>query len=187
MRPTKMAKRRTWAEGQEVSPSSSWAALGMSHGLQGLSFPFCKMEIQPCPALHPPGTWSERETGVTGLVRPDSGKNSLRTWEELWFRGLVGAQEPRGDEEVVEANTQLREPEQSRRKVQLGAPWQRPGDGRGPGGGVDHRQAGRLWPGGRPGTFDRNPGRGRGSGLQPEAGSDGVADMWEPGRNQAWN
>ena len=92
MRPTKMAKRRTWAEGQEVSPSSSWAALGMSHGLQGLSFPFCKMEIQPCPALHPPGTWSERETGVTGLVRPDSGKNSLRTWEELWFRGLVGAQ-----------------------------------------------------------------------------------------------
>ena len=55
MRPTKMAKRRTWAEGQEVSPSSSWAALGMSHGLQGLSFPFCKMEIQPCPALHPPG------------------------------------------------------------------------------------------------------------------------------------
>ena len=60
----------------------------------------------------------------------------------MWFRGLVGAQEPRGDEEVVEANTQLREPEQSRRKVQLGAPWQRPGDGRGPGGGVDHRQAG---------------------------------------------
>lgn len=49
---------------------------------------------------------------------------------------------------------------------------------------VAGRQAG--W-GGRPGTFNRDPGGGKGSGLQPEAGTDRVADTWEPDRNQAWN